>query len=1076
MNCCPGAHERCLNQLPAGSAVNREQPALDSSQQSSSEAQDGVGAARVVTTSLSIDAGPVASQERTNSASPSQASSSSLSSSAIAALPSLDIPTASSATGANRIGSAPLRGNGSAPLPSASTTRNELNFKWGLLSGSEFSDAINAAYAEAVHWRRNVFQVPSGREGKDFVSELARLIGGYADASALEPVAIKAAMTLPLLVLQKPSANSTAKDHSAILGRRLRAWKNGEIDSLVTEGRVLQKHLQSTGRKTRENDAKGGMARAFARLMFEGRVRAALRLLSDSNSGGVLNLDDMIDGLSVREILKRKHPDAAPADPETLLQMDDCDETLLESHPVLFERIDGKLIRSVALTIQGAGGPSGVDAAGWRRLCTSFGAQSKALCASLASFTKRICTSNVNNGDLSAFIACRLIPLDKQPGVRPIGICEVMRRIVGKTIMKVVGPDVREAVGPLQLCAGLNAGCEAAVHAMNDIFQDGSTEGVLLVDASNAFNTINRKAALHNARVLCPSIAFALTNIYQGNAELFVGGEKIYSCEGTTQGDPMAMAMYALAVAPLLRRVSTPEAKQVWFADDATAGGKLRGLRAWWDVLSTTGPAYGYFANCDKTWLLVKDGLLQSAKEVFDGTGVRITQDGRRHLGSALGSEAFVSSYIDGKVQQWSTELERLSGFAESEPHAAYAALTHGLMGHWKYFLRTIKDIAPRLQPLEDIIQSKLLPALTGRFAPGQHERDLLALPPRHGGLGILNPAALSATYAFSREATQPLVSLIAEQGSHLQDVPSEQRRVLSQLLTEKRQREAAAARAVFDLLPSPELREAVLLAAERGSSSWLTALPLSSMGLALHKGAFRDALCLRYGWQPALLPTTCVCGAAFNVAHALSCPTGGFPTLRHNEIRDLLADLMTSVAHDVQVEPVLQPVTGETFTLRSTTVDDGARLDLAASGVWGGRFERAFFDVRVVNPFARSNLAMPVSCCYRRHEADKRRKYLQRITEIEHASFVPFVVAATGGLGPAATTTLQRLAQLTADASDQPYSRVMGWLRCRVSFALLRGAIMCLRGARSAKHRPVTARVAVPADLAIAEANIDVS
>ena len=72
-----------------------------------------------------------------------------------------------------------------------------------------------------------------------------------------------------------------------------------------------------------------------------------------------------------------------------------------------------------------------------------------------------------------------------------------------------------------------------------------------------------------------------LTNIYREPAELFAGGSVFLSREGTTQGDPLAMALYGLAVIPLIKKLAT-EAKQVWYADDATGGGKLQQLRRWW--------------------------------------------------------------------------------------------------------------------------------------------------------------------------------------------------------------------------------------------------------------------------------------------------------------------------------------------------------------------------------------------------------------------------------------------------------------------------------------------------------------
>ena len=141
-----------------------------------------------------------------------------------------------------------------------------------------------------------------------------------------------------------------------------------------------------------------------------------------------------------------------------------------------------------------------------------------------------------------------------------------------------------------------------------------------------------------------------------------------------------------------------------------------------------------------------------------------------------------------------------------------------------------------------------------------------------------------------------------------------------------------------------------LILAEEKGASSWLTTLPIEEHGFSLHKGAFSDALALRYGWTPSRSPTNCECGSSFSVEHALSCNKGGFPSLRHNKIRDLTAQLLTEVCNDVRVEPVLQTLTGEVFTGRSTNTTDGARLDIAANGFWGGRSEKCFFEVRVFN------------------------------------------------------------------------------------------------------------------------------
>ena len=108
-------------------------------------------------------------------------------------------------------------------------------------------------------------------------------------------------------------------------------------------------------------------------------------------------------------------------------------------------------------------------------------------------------------------------------------------------------------------------------------------------------------------------------------------------------------------------------------------------------------------------------------------------------------------------------------------------------------------------------------------------------------------------------------------------------------------------------------------------------------------------------------MPSTCVCGSKSSVEHALSCAKGGFPSIRHNEIRDMTATLLTEVCHDVCIEPGLQPVPSEALTGATANHQDGARLDITASGFCGGTYERTFFDVRVFNPHAPSNRQPPL-------------------------------------------------------------------------------------------------------------------
>ena len=152
--------------------------------------------------------------------------------------------------------------------------------------------------------------------------------------------------------------------------------------------------------------------------------------------------------------------------------------------------------------------------------------------------TRLLATEYLDPNTLETFVVCRLIPLDKNSRVRPIGIGEVTRQSVGKCISWVLHKDIQQAAGPLQTATGLQGGAEAAIHSMKLIFEQESTDGVILVDTSNASNSLNREAALHNTRIICPEFSTVLINTYQLPVRMFIrDGGVILSVEGTTQGD-----------------------------------------------------------------------------------------------------------------------------------------------------------------------------------------------------------------------------------------------------------------------------------------------------------------------------------------------------------------------------------------------------------------------------------------------------------------------------------------------------------------------------------------------------------
>ena len=228
-------------------------------------------------------------------------------------------------------------------------------------------------------------------------------------------------------------------------------------------------------------------------------------------------------------------------------QFETVDDNLPES---IYSKIDGNMTRETALRTKGSRGPSNIDANEFRQIIASKSLKQSfmKLCEALATMMKILCSRYIVPSTIEPLLAGRLIVLDKGGrAVRPIGVEEVMRRIIGKCVMNVVKTDVVEASSSLQLYAGQNSGKKAAVHAMNIIFEADNTDAILLIDASNAFNTFNRASVLHNIRILCPVISVYTINTYRQPARLFItGGKELVSAEGTAQGDPVAMEMYAL--------------------------------------------------------------------------------------------------------------------------------------------------------------------------------------------------------------------------------------------------------------------------------------------------------------------------------------------------------------------------------------------------------------------------------------------------------------------------------------------------------------------------------------------------
>ena len=269
-------------------------------------------------------------------------------------------------------------------------------------------------------------------------------------------------------------------------------WKDGKLDELIEEAKAIQKRFS---RKKNKTSLERNKIKSFTLHMEAGRISAALRYLGRKATGLLKATPAILNAL------RAKHPKAKAASPQSLIP----GEFPPKPPDTIFEDIDASAIFKAAKHTHGAAGPSGGDADLWRRLLCSkpFKNKPAELCAAVAELARSLNTTEINPKYLRAFVASRLLPLDKKPGVRPIGIGEVLRRIVGKATTTVLKPELVNATAPLQTCAGLPGGIEASIHAVRRMYEDPSIEGLLLIDATNAFNSLNREAALHNIRHTC---------------------------------------------------------------------------------------------------------------------------------------------------------------------------------------------------------------------------------------------------------------------------------------------------------------------------------------------------------------------------------------------------------------------------------------------------------------------------------------------------------------------------------------------------------------------------------------------
>ena len=258
------------------------------------------------------------------------------------------------------------------------------------------------------------------------------------------------------------------------------------------------------------------------------------------------------------------------------------------------------------------------------------------------------------------------------------------------------------------------------------------------------------------------------------------------------------------------------------------------------------------------------------------------------------------------------------------------------------------------------------------------------------GGLNIFVPSEISdLEYTYSKMATLPLIDMIREQkieydldSNELFTLNNSMKAAKCEISVSKQKFYLDKVTNIKSSAPKKVINTLQKLS-RKGTSSWLTTLPLEEFNFILNKSEFVDALCLRYNHEIKNIPKVCACGKSNSLDHSLVCSKGGFVHLRHNQIRDLEIKMLQEVCYDVKKEPVLLPLTGETLNHKSANRAPDARADISCRSVYNN-LDKVLFDVRCFHDGAASNENS--NDAFKKHEDEKKRTYNQRILEVEKA------------------------------------------------------------------------------------------
>ena len=319
--------------------------------------------------------------------------------------------------------------------------------------------------------RCKFYRLPTGKIGKQYVEMLNCELELFLKSN----IPSEKLLVFSALILHRDNKVRHSKDVKITIENRMKEWSVEKFQPLVQSFKRCTQ-FSSRAVRTQKSDPDEKI-RAFAKMVQEGNIKNATRFLADKNGTSVLKPSDSIDGRTVTEILPEKHPKASPL----------FEVTFNISELPLLEKLNitSSTVEKQARKLFGSSGPSGSDANHWFDALIRFGLESSRLRDLVSQLGNLIANEIISWRKIKALFSCRLIALDKQPGVRPIGIGETLRRLLGKAVADLTGDDLAYAFRSEQLAGGVSCGIEGSIHGLRELFEKKSSNGfgLLLLDA-----------------------------------------------------------------------------------------------------------------------------------------------------------------------------------------------------------------------------------------------------------------------------------------------------------------------------------------------------------------------------------------------------------------------------------------------------------------------------------------------------------------------------------------------------------------------------------------------------------------